>query len=92
MNTLTLDSFIQNNLISQIDILKIDIEGSEKELFKSEKIESVLALTKFIAIEIHDEFNCRQLICDLLSVNNFYWTNVGELTIGYNKKLISYED
>ncbi len=38
---------------SQIDLLKIDIEGAEKELF-SENYESWLPLTKVLIIELHD--------------------------------------
>jgi FkbM family methyltransferase len=84
----SLGTFIKNILIDQIDILKIDVEGSEKDIFSSNEIDKILCITKFIAIEIHDEFDCRQMICDKLSINNFYWTNSGELTIGYNKGLL----
>ncbi|MHA8066976.1 FkbM family methyltransferase [Aquirufa sp. ROCK2-A2] len=40
--------------IDQIDILKIDIEGSEKELFES-NFETWLPKTKVIIIELHDK-------------------------------------
>ena len=39
-----------------IDILKIDIEGSEKELF-SKNCKDWLAKTKWIAIELHDNID-----------------------------------
>jgi hypothetical protein len=42
--------------IDQIDILKIDIEGAEKELFRS-NYEDWLPKTKVIAIELHDFLN-----------------------------------
>jgi FkbM family methyltransferase len=71
-----------------IDVLKIDIEGSEKNLFEGDQISNLLAVTKFIAIEIHDEFRCRQLICDKLSDLGFKWFNSGEITIGENSFLI----
>lgn len=71
-----------------IDLLKMDIEGAEKVIFENGKMEEVLERTRYIAIEIHDEYDCRQHICDMLSRNNFYWTQSGELVIGYNKNLV----
>lgn len=72
-----------------IDILKIDIEGSEKEIFTNPNSDiSFLAFTKCIAIEIHDEFNCREAIYDVLKQFNFTFFNSGDLTIGVNQNLI----
>jgi hypothetical protein len=41
------------NGLEQIDILKIDIEGSEKELFESD-YDYWLSRTKILIIELHD--------------------------------------
>lgn len=72
-----------------IDILKIDIEGTEKKIFEKEEYSNFfLQKTKFIAIEIHDEFNCREMIYESLKKNNFDFFEDGELTIGYNKNLV----
>lgn len=72
-----------------IDILKIDIEGSEKEIFTNPNSDiSFLAITKCIAIEIHDEFNCREDIYDVLKQFNFTFFNSGDLTIGVNQNLV----
>ncbi len=72
-----------------IDILKIDIEGSEKEVLVSANTDtSYLSKTKCVAIEIHDEFNCRQDIYNLLEKYNFEFFNSGELTIGINLNLL----
>lgn len=50
------DDVINENNISVIDILKIDIEGSEKILLRdSDQFIKVLKITKILAIEIHDE-------------------------------------
>jgi len=74
--------------ISSIDILKIDVEGSEKEIFTNpESDTSFLAATKCIAIEIHDEFNCREEIYAVLRKYGFTFFNSGELTIGINTNL-----
>jgi FkbM family methyltransferase len=89
LEAISINSIIEKNDLLSIDILKIDIEGSEKELFLNKNNDlSFLNFTKCIAIEIHDEFNCRQEIYNLLSEYNFDFFNSGELTIGVNKTLI----
>lgn len=69
-----------------IDLLKIDIEGGEKELFSHPAVmDSILQKTKFLAIEIHDETGVRDTIYETLKRNGFEWFNQGELTIATNK-------
>jgi len=71
-----------------IDILKIDIEGSETKLFEDkEKARKLLSITKYLAIEIHDDIADRQYIQQVLGDNNFSWFEEGELTIATNKNL-----
>jgi FkbM family methyltransferase len=71
-----------------IDILKIDIEGSEKEIFTTENVDlSFLTITKCIALEIHDEFKCREDINMILFDFGFIFFTYGELTIGVNQNL-----
>ena len=50
----TLATFIKENDIDQIDCLKIDVEGVEKEIFEAEDIISVLPKIKYI---IGEHFN-----------------------------------
>lgn len=83
----TIDHLAEKNHFKVIDILKIDIEGSEKQLFGTGSDVSFLDKTKCIAIEIHDEFDCRQQIYDVLDQHGFSRFNHGELTIGINHKL-----
>lgn len=72
-----------------IDILKMDIEGSEKELFKQGSgIETMLAKTRFLAMEIHDDKADRPQINNVLKQNNFTWFDAGELTIATNQSLL----
>ncbi len=80
---------MDKNNFHTIDILKIDIEGSEKEVLTSPKADvSYLAKTKCVAIEIHDEFDCRESIYEVLRQYNFEFFNSGELTIGINQTLL----
>ncbi len=69
-----------------IDLFKIDIEGGERYLFEDEnQARCFLSKTKFIAIEIHDEFDIRNKIDNCLKDNGFDFFVNGELTIGKNK-------
>ena len=72
-----------------IDILKIDIEGSEKQLFMDAAAASeFLSKTKYIAIEIHDELDCRKQINEILTANRFQYFLKDGLTIGVNRNLV----
>jgi FkbM family methyltransferase len=74
--------------IEVIDFLKIDIEGGEVSVFNSESNLDWLKKVKVLAIEIHDEFDCRSDIENILLKFEFILYQSGELTIGLNKKLI----
>lgn len=71
------------------DILKLDVEGAEKELFSEyDYAADILKRVKCIAIEIHDEFHIRDLIYENLRLNNYFFFNTNELTIGINRSFI----
>ncbi len=85
----SINYLMEKNNFETIDILKMDIEGSEKEVLTSAKADvSYLAKTKCVAIEIHDEFDCREDIYEVLRKYNFEFFNSEELTIGINKTLL----
>lgn len=74
---------------SHLDVLKIDIEGAERFVFADNgHVSGFLAKVKFIAIEIHDEFNVRDQILRQLRENHFEYFHHGELTIGVNTRFI----
>lgn len=50
---ITLESFLKNNRIEMVDLLKLDIEGAEVEVFKSTS-DDTLRQIKQITIEFHD--------------------------------------
>lgn len=84
----SVNQLIVDNNFKILDILKIDIEGSEKQLFTHPTSNlDFLKITKCIAIEIHDEFDCREAINKILMDYGFVLYNDGELTIGINQKL-----
>jgi FkbM family methyltransferase len=85
----SLPSLLNKYTYPTIDILKIDIEGSEAELFKDEAtIMAVLQRTRFLAIEIHDDLADRQWIYAVLKKCNFSLSEHGELTIATNLSLL----
>ena len=73
--TITLDSFVKKNKIRSIDILKIDIEGSEYELFKGAKNALKTNKIKIILVEIIDKKKYHNIkekkILDMLKKRNF---------------------
>ena len=75
----TIDGIIKQFNIEQIDILKIDIEGSERELFES-NYEEWLPKTKVLIVELHDRIRkgCSKSFFKALSNYNFSSTHKGE--------------
>jgi FkbM family methyltransferase len=74
---LTLDSFIQNNKLEHIDILKIDTEGHEFDCLSGLFTDDKKLAIKYIQIESHndDMYQNRKSfneIKDLLNKNNFF--------------------
>ena len=70
--------------LTEIDILKVDIEGSEKELF-DENYESWLPLTKVLIIELHDNLRkgAARSFFKAISKYNFRMTKKRENLIFY---------
>lgn len=56
IEAITLDSILCNYNIDKIDLLKIDIEGAEVELF-SRNYNNWLSRTNLLAIELHENLN-----------------------------------
>lgn len=69
-----------------IDLLKMDIEGTERYLFQNNNYKSFLPKVKCLVIEIHDEFNIRPMICNVLKQEGFEWREAGEFTIAFNSR------
>lgn len=85
---ISMNDLISEYNLEQIDFLKVDIEGGEVSVFGEHADLGWLTRVKVIAIEIHDEFNCRTAIENKLSASGFTLSYSGELTIGINNKLV----
>ena len=88
IEVISMSELMENYSIRNIDFLKIDIEGAEKNLFENTQDLKWLARVKIIAIEIHDEFGTRKHIEDTLLKYNFKLEYSAELTIGVNNNLL----
>lgn len=75
----TIDKLLVDSGFSEIDILKLDIEGSEKEVFES-GYENWLGMTKIIIIELHDFFRdgASKAFYSAISKYNFKEARSGE--------------
>ena len=76
---ITLDQILVTYGKGKIDLLKIDIEGAEKELF-SQHFENWLSKTKVIAIELHDGIdpNISTIFFNALALFSYNKYNKGE--------------
>lgn len=70
-----------------VDLLKIDIEGAENQVFESpEMVATWLPKIRFIALEIHNQAGYDLIIPQLLQ-HGFFLFHRGELTIGVQQRL-----
>ena len=83
---ITLNELVDENKLSHISLLKIDIEGAERFVFGPEANLDFLKKTYVVAIEIHDEFNCRDSIYQILHSNGFELAENGETVFGLNTR------
>ena len=88
IEVISMNDIIKENKLERIDFLKIDIEGGEVSVFNKDADMKWLKIVKTLAIEIHDEFECREEIESLLRSEGFELTYSGGLeglTIGVNR-------
>ncbi len=88
IEAINIETILKQEGWATIDILKIDIEGSEKELFSS-NYEKWLPVTKVIFVEVHDEMKkgCSKAVFSAISKYNFNFTMKHENLIFINENL-----
>jgi len=74
VSTLSLVDFFKKNRIKEVDILKIDVEGAEKEIFEADDFPSIADKIKLIIGEIHISADG---VRDNLKKNGFKVKDVG---------------
>ncbi len=74
---------------SQVDLLKIDIEGAEVLLFADQAFRKELTTSvKFIIMEIHSEVTGSNLVLESLLEMGFNMKSEGESVYGYNTRIV----
>jgi len=77
-------TILKINDFPRIDIFKIDIEGSEKEVFESDNTEW-LANTNVLIVEVHDKMKSgsSRAVFSAVSRYNYHFSMKGENLIFY---------
>jgi FkbM family methyltransferase len=85
----TLVELMSNHNLTEIDILKMDIEGSELEVFQHQP-EKWLPKVKCLIIELHDRMKpgCSKAVFQAVSRHNFEFSIKGENLVFLNRDLI----
>lgn len=90
LKAIEINSLLQKYHWEKLDILKLDIEGSEKFLFQDETYAaSFLSKTSILAVELHEELINSELTLKMLAENGFELSKFGELYIGVNKNIVN---
>lgn len=92
ISTVTIDEILEQHNLNHIDILKLDIETAEKELFSC-NFANWLSKTKIVVIELHDWVNkgCSKPFFEAINkcFKNYSYSTIHENTVIYNNDLIS---
>jgi FkbM family methyltransferase len=78
----TLERILRESREDALDVLKLDVEGAEKEIF-SENYEAWLSRTNVVIVELHDRFKpgCREAVFAALGTGDFEHQKQGEFDI-----------
>lgn len=87
---ITISEIVQENNLEIISLLKIDIEGAERFIFKEGNDFSFLNITQILAVEIHDEFTEREIVYEILRKHGFIIFESNETTIGLNQNIFKF--
>ena len=89
IQAITIDQILFDSGFEQIDILKIDIEGSEKEIF-SNNSEKWLSKVNILVLELHDRLvpGCSNAVYNSLFMDEWQEYKKGEKVILINKKYL----
>ena len=79
----TLNDFFEQNKINHVDILKMDVESSEKDILVGQGIEEALSKVDLIIGEVH--FGCGELVQKVLESNGFVITNDPSVVVAKRK-------
>lgn len=73
MKTVTIGKILAESGFDEIDLLKIDIEGAEKEIFSAPDVDSWLSKVKVLTIELHDRMKPGCSDAFFKAVSKYHW-------------------
>lgn len=71
--TVTVSKLLKDSGFDTIDLLKIDIEGAEKEVFGAEDVHDWLSKVKVLTIELHDRMKRGCSYEFFKAISNYKW-------------------
>jgi FkbM family methyltransferase len=89
IRAVTLGEVLQGSGEAAIDILKLDVEGAEKEIM-SAGVEAWLPRTNVLMVELHDRFKpgCSQAFFAAVKPHEFHQAQRGQTLVFIRKKLV----
>jgi FkbM family methyltransferase len=90
VKTISIPEIMKENSVEYLDLVKIDIEGAEKDVFES-GYEYWLPRTRCLIIELHDrlQIGCSKNLFKAVSAYNFHFSQSGENLVFKNLDLLS---
>ncbi len=90
IRTTTVAKLLAESGFDEIDLLKVDIEGAEKEVFGANDVHDWLSKVKVIAIELHDryKFGCSKALFGAISKYDFFFHIRGENLFFIREELV----
>ncbi len=73
MKTITISKILQDSGFDEIDLLKVDIEGAEKEVFGAANVDDWLSKVKVIMIELHDRMKRGCSYEFFKAISKYHW-------------------
>ena len=73
MKTTTISKILKDSGFAEIDLLKIDIEGAEKEVFGAKNVEHWLPKVKVLVIELHDRMKRGCSYAFFKAISKYHW-------------------
>jgi FkbM family methyltransferase len=82
----SLKSIFYNSGFTHVDFLKMDIEGSEFEVFRNKENLDFLCKVFLFAIEIHPEMGDKEVLVSIFKEHDFLLFETKETILGVNKR------
>ena len=73
MKTTTISKLLKDSGLNEIDLLKVDIEGAEKEVFGAPDVDEWLSKVKILAIELHDRMKRGCSYEFFKAISKYHW-------------------